>query len=84
MTSVGIHIRLLQVLTMGLSCWIAILIYAFFEAGDVKRWKFDVLLGFSDPVSCVFATTTLDHPIHLLDSTSGLVLVYLFVWVCFI
>ncbi|KAL9355571.1 hypothetical protein Peur_053541 [Populus x canadensis] len=26
----------------------------------------------SDPVSCVFATTTLDHPIHLWDATSGL------------
>ncbi|KAH8511963.1 hypothetical protein H0E87_009234 [Populus deltoides] len=25
-----------------------------------------------DPVSCVFATTTLDHPIHLWDATSGL------------
>lgn len=26
----------------------------------------------SDPVSCVFATTTRDHPIHLWDATSGL------------
>ncbi|CAN1854397.1 Telomerase Cajal body protein 1 [Linum perenne] len=25
----------------------------------------------SDPVSCVFATTTRDHPIHLWDATSG-------------
>ncbi|KAE8720309.1 Transducin/WD40 repeat-like superfamily protein isoform 2 [Hibiscus syriacus] len=25
-----------------------------------------------DPVSCVFATCTLDHPIHLWDATSGL------------
>ncbi|XP_031276764.1 telomerase Cajal body protein 1 [Pistacia vera] len=26
----------------------------------------------SDPVSCVFASTTRDHPIHLWDATSGL------------
>ncbi|XP_021294493.1 telomerase Cajal body protein 1 [Herrania umbratica] len=26
----------------------------------------------SDPVTCVFATTTRDHPIHLWDATSGL------------
>ncbi|KAJ4825111.1 hypothetical protein Tsubulata_028989 [Turnera subulata] len=26
----------------------------------------------SDPVSCVFATTSRDHPIHLWDATSGL------------
>lgn len=26
-----------------------------------------------DPVTCVFATTTRDHPIHLWDATSGLV-----------
>lgn len=63
---------------MGLSCWIVIL---FFLAPNVKRCKLDILLGFSDPVSCVFATTTRDHPIHLWDATSGLVLVIYF-YVC--
>ncbi|CAI0407237.1 unnamed protein product, partial [Linum tenue] len=31
----------------------------------------------SEPVSCVFATTTRDHPIHLWDATSGTVLAQL-------
>jgi hypothetical protein len=58
--------------------------FYFVLAPDVKRCKLDILLGFSDPVSCVFATTTRDHPIHLWDATSGLVLVYQFLCVCFI
>ncbi|KAG5561492.1 hypothetical protein RHGRI_004515 [Rhododendron griersonianum] len=31
----------------------------------------------SDPVTCVFASTTRDHPIHLWDATSGEVLYYI-------
>lgn len=32
------------------------------------------LIDISDPVSCVFASTARDHPIHLWDATSGEVL----------
>lgn len=77
MTSVGIPICLLQVLTWDYLVGLSL-------APDVKRCKLDILLGFSDPVSCVFATTSRDHPIHLWDATSGTVLVYLFLRTCFI
>lgn len=33
------------------------------------------LIG-SDPLTCVFATSTRDHPIHLWDSSSGEVLIF--------
>ncbi|WZZ25144.1 hypothetical protein YC2023_008545 [Brassica napus] len=34
-------------------------------------------MSVSDPLTCVFATTTRDHPIHLWDSSSGEVLIFL-------
>lgn len=40
-----------------------------------------VLIYISDPVSCVFASTARDHPIHLWDVTSGKVLSYYYLYV---
>lgn len=36
----------------------------------------------SDPLTCVFATTTRDHPIHLWDSSSGEVLIFFLHGIC--
>lgn len=33
--------------------------------------EFGVLCHVADPATCVFATTSRDHPIHLWDATTG-------------
>lgn len=68
----ALYIGLLIMLEVIWICW-----------WDLLKWILtSELVGISDPTSCVFASTTRDHPIHLWDATTGLVLIILFQPIC--
>jgi WD40 repeat protein len=70
MIIVGTHICFPQVWFEGISMLMHDKSITLVIQEALVRWIIFVLLN-SDPATCVFASTTRDHPIHLWDAFSG-------------